>query len=126
MSYWEADIHGPRNVMRRVEVVKVEDKGEIQEVTVMGLEEEEYKLAYRGQPHGLTSVPPVGSVGYLFVANGRPDQSFLMGCEHPDHRPKDRKPGESEQYGAKQQSQLMDDQGNTIIKTPQGTYHVNP
>lgn len=124
--YWEADIHGHRNVMRRFEVVEVVDKGEIQEITVLGLADEEIKLAYRGQPHGLTSVPRKGSVGYGFCANGRPDQFFIMGMEHPEDRPKNRKPGESEQYGAKKQSNLMDDKGNTIVKTPQGIYHVNP
>jgi phage gp45-like len=124
--FWDADMHAGRNVMRRVEVVKVDDKGEIQKITVKGLADEEYELPLRGQPHGLTTIPPVGSVGYLFIANGRPDQAFLMGLEHPDIRPKDRKDGESEMYAKKKQSMLMDEKGNTIIRTPEGVYHNNP
>lgn len=124
--YWEADVHGSRNVMRRVEVVEVVDKGEIQEITVLGLADEEIKLAYRGQPHGLSSVPRKGSVGYLFVGNGRPDEAFIMGMEHPEDRPKNLKSGESVQYGSKKQTCLMDEKGNTILRTPQGIVHINP
>ncbi len=120
-----ADHHLGRNLMRRVEVIAVDDTGPIQMVTVKGLADEEYKLPLRGQGFGMTSVPPVGSLGYLYAANGRPDQAFLMGLEHPEHRPRDRKEGETVLYALLGTLIEMTDDGDVLIKTP-GTFHSNP
>jgi len=122
---WEVDEHATRNVKRRVEVVKVDDRPEIQEVTVMGLDEEEMKLPLRGQPFGMTSNPRVGSVGYLFAANGRPDQAFLMGLEHPEDRVKNKQDGESHMYGSKGQEMGMKRTGNLEHRTPRGRVYIN-
>lgn len=124
MTY-HADVHIGRGGMRRVEVVEVDDSGPIQKVTVMGLADEYYELPLRGQPHGLTTVPKVGAVGYLMLANGRPDQAFLMGLEHPDDRPTDRQPGESTLYASAEQRVDMDASGNTHIRTPNGVVFIN-
>jgi len=115
------------SVVRRVEVVKVDDRDGVQKVTVMGLADEYFELPYRGQGHGLTSVPKVGAVGYAFLANGRPDQAILMGLEHPDDRPKERQEGEAVMYATPGQKLEMDKDGNTIIKSAAGgIVHINP
>lgn len=126
---YHADGDIGRNGMRRVKVVEVKDDGDIQTVTVSGLKGEFFKLSMRGQPHGVTGNPRVGSVGYLFMANGRPDQSFLMNLEHPEDRrkQKDLKPGESKLYGAKGQYVHHDEDGNIILKSVDGgIVHINP
>ncbi len=50
------DSHIGRNAMRRVKVVEVDDKDGVQKVTVQGLKGEYFKMPYRGQPHGMSSV----------------------------------------------------------------------
>lgn len=126
MSYI-ADNDIGRNVMRRVEVIKVDDSGPVQMVTVMGLADEIFDLPLRGQPHGLTTVPPVGSIGYVMMAGGRPDQAFLMGLEHPEQRPNNREPGESILYATPGQRVDMDKNGNVLIKSASGgVVHINP
>jgi len=114
------------SVVRRVEVVKVDDRDGVQKVTVMGLADEYFELSYRGQGHGLTSVPKVGAVGYAFLANGRPDQAILMGLEDPNTRPKERQEGEAVMYGGNDQVVEHKANGDTILKTPNGVFHVNP
>lgn len=123
---YDADIDIGRGAMRRVEVIEVDDRDGVQMVKVMGLADEIFEFPYRGQPFGLTTVPTVGSIGYAFLAAGRPDQCFLMGLEHPDQRPKGRKEGESIMYAKKQQRVEMDDAGNVLIKSPNGIVHINP
>lgn len=126
MSYG-ADVDIGRNVMRRVEVIEVDDSGEIQMVRVKGLADEIFELPLRGQPHGMTSVPPVGSLGYVMMAGGRPDQAFLMGLEHPEQRPKDRAPGENVLYATPGQRMEMDQDGNVLVKSAGGgIVHINP
>lgn len=126
MSY-HADGDIGRNGMRRVKVVEVKDDGEIQTVTVSGLKGEFFKLPLRGQAHGFTGNPRVGSVGYLFMANGRPDQAFLMGLEHPEDRKKNLESGESKSYGAAGQEIYHDKNGNVLIRSAgDGIVHINP
>lgn len=118
---------GLSGAMRRVEVIKVDDADGVQKVTVMGLADEVFELPYRGQLHGLTGVPKVGALGYMLLAQGRPDQAFLLGLEHPNDRPKDRATGETVLYASPGQRVEMDDDGNTIIKSAPGAIvHVNP
>jgi len=120
------DSHIGRSAMRRVKVVEVDDRDGVQKVTVQGLKGEFFKMPYRGQPHGMSSVPTVGMVGYLFMANGRPDHAFLMGLEDPALRPKDKVQGETRIYAKKGQQVEMDDDGNIIITSPNGIVHINP
>ncbi len=124
-NYYDADMDIGRNAIRRVEVVEVKDDGEIQMVTVKGLDEEVFDLPLRGQPHGLTSNPSPGAIGYVFMANGRPDQAFLIGLEHPEQRPRNLKPGESQTYAKEGQRILMDAKGDQHIDTPKGMVYIN-
>ena len=124
---YDQDRHIGRNSVRRVKVVKVDDSGPIQRVTVTGLADEEFELPLRGQGHGLSGVPPVGSVGYAYLANGRPDQAFIRGLEHPDYRPKDRAEGEVVIYAKAGQSIDMNENGDVNIKPKAGSdYSSNP
>lgn len=124
---FDADLHIARNLARRVEVVEVDDSGPIQTITVVGLADEYFTLPLRGQPFGLSGVPPVGSVGYLFAANGRLDQGFLTNMEHPDHRPRDLASGACQLYGKAGQSILHDEHGNVIVRPgPGGIVDINP
>lgn len=97
-GFYPADQHGHRNIIRRVEVIEVDDKLPQQKMWVKGLHGEEIKNAYRAQPFGLSSVPPAGSEGYAFSMAGRPDQIFFLVTEHKDYRPVDKKPGETFLY----------------------------
>lgn len=121
-----ADGHIGRSAMRRVKVVEVDDTGPIQMITVQGLKGEFFKFPYRGQPHGMTSFPTVGSVGYVFLASGRPDQAFLMGLEDPQLRPKSRVEGETVVYAKEGQTAEFDSNGNILLKSPNGIVHINP
>jgi phage gp45-like len=86
-------------------------------VTVRGLDGEQY-TAPSGQVFGLTSSPPVGSVGYAFAGNGRPDQAFLLNLEHPDFRPVGQDPGAVKLYGQAGQFIGMGSDGNLVISAP--------
>lgn len=125
---YTADADSGRNAMRRVEVIEVDDSGPIMKVTVMGLADEIFELSLRGQPHGLTTVPVKGAIGYGFSPNGRPDQFFLMGLESEDNRKQfnGRTPGESTVYAKKGQEIYMKDNGDVDIKSPHGVVHINP
>lgn len=124
---FDVDQHIGRNLARRVEVIEVDDSGPIQSITVVGLADEYFTLPLRGQPFGLSGVPPVGSIGYLFAANGRLDQGFLIGMEHPDYRPRDLVSGSCRMYGKEGQEITQDELGNTIIKSgASGVVKINP
>lgn len=124
MAYY-ADTNIGRNVLRRVEVIEVDDSGPIQKITCVGLADEYFEFPLRGQGHGMTSNPKVGALGYVMMANGRPDQAFLMGLEHPDERPVERKPGESTMYASKKQRVHMDENGDADFNTPDGVLYIN-
>ena len=99
MTY-AADRHIGRNVLRRVEVVEVDDTGPQQLVTVKGLPGELMLLPYRAQYFGASGNPPPGSDGLALLIGGRPDQAVLIGIEHQDHRPKNIGVGEKVLYNA--------------------------
>lgn len=113
-----ADTHIGRNAIRRARVVESQDDGELQLVTFKGFAGEYFKLAVRAQDHGLSSHVPVGSVGTIFMGGGRPDQAFVIGFEHPDHRPKDLKEGESVMYDNKGQTMSMVEGPLSHMKSP--------
>ena len=99
MNYF-ADLDISRNMIRRVQVIEVDDSGSQQLVRVTGLQGEEFRFPYRGQYFGATGVPPVGSDGFAMLIGGRPDQAFLIAIEHKDHRLRDMKSGEKAIYDA--------------------------
>lgn len=97
---FRTDAHSARLAVRRVELVEVDDSGPLQRVTVLGYADEVIKGAHRVQLFGETSHPPVGSHGLALLVNGRPDQSVILGLEHPDHRPRNLPRGERALYNA--------------------------
>ena len=118
MSY-AGDIDIGRNVLRRVEVIEVNDEGTQQFATVKGLAGEQIKLAYRGQYFGASGVPPIGSDGFALLIGGRPDQAVLFGIEHKDHRVRGLQPGEKAIYDASGQViKLIKTGPEIVIDTP--------
>lgn len=127
MHSFYADMHAGRGMIRRVEVIEVDDTGESQVVTMMGLADEIFKISMRGQGHGLSGVPRKGAIGHLFFAGGRPDQAFVLNLEHPDDRIKNLESGEAVSYGAAGQTIKHDKDGNIILKSSAGgIVHINP
>ena len=100
MSYYDADVHAARLAVRRVELVSVKDNDGIQYVVALGHADEQFKDAHRVQPFGFTAHPPKGSHGLALAVNGRPDQTTIIGVEHPDHRQKNLAEGEVAFYDA--------------------------
>lgn len=123
--YYDADMDIGRNVLRRVEVIEVDDSGEIQMVRLMGLADEVFEMPLRGQNFGRTAVPTKGSIGYVLMANGRPDQAFGLQLEDPEIRPRNLKPGEVQTYAKEKQRILMDAKGDQHIDTPKGIVYIN-
>lgn len=118
MHSFYADMHAARGMMRRIEVLEVDDTGDSQIVTMQGLADEIFKISMRGQAHGLSGVPRKGAIGHLFLAGGRPDQAFVLNLEHPDDRIKGKDPGATSLYSSGGK--------NVEVHTGDGIFHVNP
>lgn len=114
MFDFERDIY--KNMIFRVELMKVlnDDGDKLQQIRASGYKGEELETM-RAQQHGLTSNPPEGSLGYGLNINGRRENAFLIGCEHPDHRPTGFKSGETALY---------DSTGQKIHHQQNGTRHT--
>lgn len=110
MFDFERDIY--RNMVFRVELKKVlnQDGDKLQQVRASGYKGEELETL-RAQTHGFTSVPPAGSMGYGICINGRRENAFLLGCEHPNHRPTGHKSGEAALYDDKGQKVHVQEKG---------------
>lgn len=127
MHSFYADMHAGRGMIRHVEVLEVNDAGDSQIVTAMGLADEIFEISVRHQGHGFTGNPRKGSIGSIFLAGGRPDQAFFLNLEHPDDRVKNLESGESVSYGAAGQTIKHDKDGNIILKSAAGgIVHINP
>jgi phage gp45-like len=102
MFDFERDVY--RNMVFRMAIQKVlnQDGDPLQQVRASGYKGESMETM-RAQQHGLTSVPPVGSMGFGLCLNGRRENAFMIGCEHPNHRPTGLKSGESALYDDKGQ-----------------------
>jgi phage baseplate assembly protein V len=81
-----SDTHIPRNLMRRCEIVRVDDAGAQQLVDVRGLADETLKGILRVQPFGERSIPPIGTEGLVLFLGGRPNQGVMISGEHPEFR----------------------------------------
>ncbi|MEL6746416.1 MAG: phage baseplate assembly protein [Pseudomonadota bacterium] len=150
-EHFSQDLHSARAMTRRFKVIEVDDRDGIQIVKCSAGHNEVFEFPLRAQPHGLTGVPPVGSVGTALMIGGRPDTPIVLNLEHPDHRPRDKKPGEVVTYAQAGQTEHLDENGSKItslpkdksetvggkkdttveggdfvVKTPGGTHHVNP
>lgn len=100
MSAWDHD-DAIRTMIRLGTLGGIDDSGAQQVVkTARGLPGEELSGCYRVQGHGLSSVPPEGSVGMLLSMGGLPDRTLMLGFEHEDYRPRDQKAGWTSLYDA--------------------------
>lgn len=73
---------------KRIELdgVNVEDGGQ-QMVSGRGFFRDGYTRIHRVEPHGFASQPIKGAKAILISPNGDDDQSYVLGGEHPSHRP---------------------------------------
>jgi phage gp45-like len=97
---YPTDYLSARLSVRRVELIETDDSGEMQRTTVRGYADEVIKLGHRVQPFGDSGHAPPGAHGLALLVNGRPDQSVLLGLEHPQHRPRNTAVGERVLYNA--------------------------
>jgi phage gp45-like len=65
----------------------IEESGGQQFVSGRAMKGDGFTRIHRVEPHGFMSNPPAGSKGV--VLSPHPDQSYVLGLEHPSHRPKD-------------------------------------
>lgn len=114
---YQADTNSPRLSIRRAELVETKDDGEFQTATAMGYADEQFKLAHRAQPFGLSAHAPTGSHGLALLTNGRPDQSVYLGMEHPDYRPRDLPEGATKLYDKDGTFVYLDAGGNLFAET---------
>lgn len=77
---------------------RVEEKGGQQFVSGRGLYGDGFTRIHRVEPHGFASSPPKGSKGLIFSTD--PDSAYVLGLEHPGHRPNDLPAGCSAIYDA--------------------------
>lgn len=95
---------GEASTFTRGRIVAVDDSKRGQTLTVEGYPGERFTGVLRDQPHGFSSVPPVGAVGW-FERVGSSDRLRAIGYDS-DKRPLSSPPGSAVLY---------DDKGNTIF-----------
>lgn len=66
-----------------------EERGGQQFVSGRGLFKDAYTGVHRVEPHGFMSMPVKGAKALLLSPPHDPDQAYVVGGEHPSHRPKD-------------------------------------
>ncbi|MBD9390123.1 phage baseplate assembly protein [Agrobacterium sp. AGB01] len=86
---------------KRIELdgVNVERGGQ-QFVSGRGLFKDGYTNVHRIETHGLLSMPVKGAKALLISPNDDPDQAYVIGGEHPSHRPQDIPSGGTAIYDA--------------------------
>lgn len=63
------------------------EKGGQQFVSGRALFNDAYTRIHRIEPHGFASMPVKGAKALLLAPNGDADQAYVVGGEHPSHRP---------------------------------------
>jgi phage gp45-like len=76
------------------------ERGGQQFVSGRGMFKDGYTRVHRIESHGLLSMPVKGAKALLLSPNGDPDQAYVIGGEHPEHRPKDIPSGGTAIYDA--------------------------
>lgn len=98
MYYADTDIG--RMALHRGRIVETHDDGDIQLITATGMKGQRFTKVGRNQPFGFSSHAPPRSIGTFLAMNGRPDQVWALGFEHPQHRPRNLDPGFTAVYNA--------------------------
>lgn len=74
--------------MKRVELDgRTEERGGQQFVSGRGSYADAWTGIHRIETHGFASSPIKGAKGLVLPMPGNPDQAFILGGEHPEHRP---------------------------------------
>lgn len=128
------------NMITRVQSIKCYDDKEQQQFEAWGRKHERFggttgkNAVPRVQGYGFTSHPPTGSQGVTVTLGGNPDNTMLIGMEHPQHRPKNLAEGEFkvydkwEAYQHGKQDRWIHKVGNAITLHIRdgGHIHLNP
>lgn len=85
--------------LTRATLLEVDDSGTQQMLRLKGLHGEEFSQVYRFQPHGFSSVPPVGSEGVL-LRMGETERTLALGFEEKSKRIKGLPAGSGVLYDA--------------------------
>lgn len=88
MNAYAADQNVGRLTILRGKIQETHDDGETQLITASGMKGQRFSKVGRNLPFGFSSHAPAGSIGHFLAANGRPDQVWALGFEHPEHRPR--------------------------------------
>ncbi|SMD18458.1 phage baseplate assembly protein [Rhizobium sp. RU36D] len=64
-----------------------EERGGQQFVSGRGAYRDGHTGIHRIETFGLATSPPKGAKGLLISPNGNPDEAYVLGGEHPQHRP---------------------------------------
>lgn len=86
--------------LTRATLVETDDTGTQQRLRLRGLAGEEFTGVYRFQPHGFSSVPPIGAEGVL-LRMGETERMLAFGFEAKTLRPKNNAAETSHVYGKK-------------------------
>jgi phage gp45-like len=78
----------------------IAEKDGQQFVSGRGLFSDGYTKIHRIEPHGFMSNPVKGAKGLVVSPNGNPDEAYVLGGEHPGHRPSGLPGGASALYDA--------------------------
>lgn len=65
----------------------VTEEGGQQFLSGRGTFSDGYTNVHRIEPHGFMSNPVKGAKALLLSPNGNPDEAYIVGGEHPEHRP---------------------------------------
>jgi phage baseplate assembly protein V len=66
---------------------RMKEDGGQQFLSGRGVYNDGYTNVRRLESHGFYSSPPPKSQGLLIYPNGHPDEAYLLGVDHRDHRP---------------------------------------
>lgn len=94
------DYHTSRGSGDRYLVESVDDSGDVQYRKVSGLTDEIFEKVMVIFPHGFTSHPVKEAHQIGMSIGGRRDTTYLLGGEHPKHRPKNIGEGNTAIYNA--------------------------
>jgi phage gp45-like len=87
-------------MITRAKLLEVDDSGTQQFLRLKGLAGEEFTQVYRFQPHGFSSVPPVGAEGVV-LRMAETERMMAFGFEAKDLRPKNNAGETTHIYGKK-------------------------
>ena len=120
------DYYSHRHSSTRVAITSVDDSGPYQTVGLTALDSESFTQVMRIQPHGFSSVPPVGAHGHGISPGGSRERLYMFGGEDPASRPTGTPSGQSVLYDDKGNVIFMKGSSGIVMKAKKGGVIVSP